>query len=112
MEGSAEPEDEERLSVLVEPPRLAVLLGDVLELVMSGEPRRIMVRLQQSAQWRGLRMETQPALTLSPQKLHFYDLFMRLSGGTFSAENEGVLEVLFPAADADGIFSANPAVHQ
>ena len=105
-------EDEERLSVLVEPPRLAVLLGDVLELVMSGEPRRIMVRLQQSAQWRGLRMETQPALTLSPQKLHFYDLFMRLSGGTFSAENEGVLEVLFPAADADGIFSANPAVHQ
>ena len=105
-------EDEERLSVLVEPTRLAVLLGDVLELAMSGEPRRITVRLQQAAQWRGLRIETQPAHTLSPQKLHFYDLFMRLSGGTFSAKHEGVLEVCFPAADADSISSANPVAQQ
>ncbi len=94
--------DEEGLSVLVEPERLSVFLGDLLEVALSGERREVAVSLCHEPGMRGLRMVMTPPMTLRNEKKLFYELFARLADGIFSVEQDGALRVLFPAADADG----------
>ncbi|MDD4737170.1 MAG: MBL fold metallo-hydrolase [Kiritimatiellae bacterium] len=98
---AASPE-EEGLSVLVEPERLSVFLGDLLEVVLSGERREVVLSLCHEPGMRGLNVVTTPPMTLRSEKKLFYELFARLADGIFSVEQDGTLRLFFPSADADG----------
>ena len=74
---------------------LSVLLGDVLELAMSGTARTISITPWISDRASGFRLHAQPSFALSTQKQQFYDLFIRHLGGTLLLEPSG-LSMGFP----------------
>lgn len=103
---SASAEDE-RATALVASDRLSVLLGDMLEMAMSGDERVVTVGVCREEDRCGLQICTNPPLVLSARKTHFYDLLVSLSGGSFSSGTEGTIRVLFP--DAGSIRADNSA---